>query len=311
MPVFSSIAGGLAAGAAGSLLGGGSGGGGSVATQGAYTPDFNVNSGLFQTGLRKTGQETNTVDGVKSRTFSGADIDLGMSPELQALSQMGIDGSGMFLDRAQGQGGIAGQAEGLSQDFLSQLGVTDPMQVAQNQFDLLNPILQDQQNQDFLGQESRLFAQGRLGGAGQLSGQAQQNALFDAQNDAERKLLFDSLNQGLATQQHQFNLGSGLAGLGQSQRTSDFNLGSGFLNIPLSLQQALLNQATTSANLAGTRQVGQTSGVGGLNPIQTVGAGLLNTGVNSVSQGIGNIFSGFGQGPGSNNINGWTNTVGR
>lgn len=309
MPVFSSIAGGLAAGGVGALLGGAGGGGAGLAkTQGSYTPDFQFNSGLFNTGLRKTGQETNTVDGVKTRTFSGADINQSLSPELQALNDASLAGSGLFLNRAQGDTGIAGQAEGLSADFLAQLGITDPMQIAQSQFDLINPMLQENQERDRLSQENRLFAQGRLGSTG---GANDVNALFDSQADAERKLLFDSLNQGLASQSHLFNLGSGLAGLGQGQRTSDFNLGQGMLGIPLELQRAMMAQAQGAAGLSGNVQTGATGGGGGFNPLQTAGAGFLNTGINSVSQGIGDIFSGFGQGPGSNDINGWINTVGK
>ena len=122
--------------------------------------------------------------------------------------------------------------------------------------------------------------------------------------------MFDSLNQGLATQNHLFNLGSGLNNLGQGMRTNDFNLGQGFLNIPLELQEAMNRNALTASGMAfGSQMPGTPSS--GFNPIQTVGASLLNSGIGQldqgISQGIGNIFNSnpsqdFGQGLGYGSV---------
>ena len=298
MPVFSAVAGGVASAGIGALLGGGSGGGTTQRTQGV--PNFSASDGLFSSTFRKSGKETR--NGVA--TFKNNDIRSRISnPQLQEINRQGLFGANDFLTRAR-QGDNAQFFEDQGRGFLDALGSSNPMDVAQSQFNLLNPILQDQQNQDFLGQEQRLFAQGRLGGAGELSGQAQQNALFDAQNDAERQLLFDSFGQGLQAQQQQYNIGAGLTNLGGAQRSNDFNLGQGFLQIPLELQNAMQRQQQIASGVSGGN-ITQTQGGAGFNPVQTVGAGLLNSGVQGLTNTANDFFS---QGGGFSNLFGGGNT---
>ena len=307
---WGAVGGSVAGVAAGALLGGGRSGG--AGTQGStFTPDFTSNSGLFNTSLNKTGKRTKNGN----VTYRDSTIRGSISnPTLRNVNSQGLHGAKKFLNRSRnGENAQFFEDEGLR--FLEGLGATDPQQVAQDQFNLLNPILQDQQNQDFLGQEQRLFAQGRLGGAGELSGQSQQNALFDSFADQERKLLFDSLDQGLQAQQQQFNLGTGLTNLGGAQRSNDFNLGQGFLQIPLALQQAMMNQQQIAAGIAGGGG-SQTTGPS-FNPVQTVGAGLINSGVQGLTNTANDFFGGFGGQDfsafraGNNNINGNINTVGK
>lgn len=212
-----------------------------------------------------------------------------VDPRLQALSEQGLAQAGLFFDQAINNE-TADLAGARALDFLNQLEA-DPMQVAERQFNLLNPILQRQQEEDFLAQEQRLYSQGRLGGSGALSGQAQQRALFDAQMDAERKLLFDSLGQGMAVQAQNATLGATLAQLDPGLRGLFQGLGQGALQTPMAIQQAMLNQAQVAGGLSGANTVGSLTQPG-LNPQNAVGAGLLNTGIQGLTNAIPGLFQG-------------------
>lgn len=262
-----SLVGSLAPTLLGGLLGGGDGGT-STATQQTSALPFQSSSGLFDVGFQ---------DGTLTAGIS--------DPRLQAIQQQGLFGAQDFLSRAMGDPNaqLAGQLGG---QFMQQAGITDPMQIAQQQFGLLNPILQEQQMQQQLGLEGRQFAQGRLGSTG---GARDFGQLMRSQQDAERQLLFESLGQGLQTQQQQAGLGAMFSQLDPSLRGAFQNLGTGMLNIPMQLQQAMMNQASVAGGLSGATTTG-TQTPAGLSPMQTIGAGLMNQGVQGLTSLAGGLF---------------------
>jgi hypothetical protein len=208
---------------------------------------------------------------------------------LQALNQLGLDQSGLFFNMAADSESAARAGE-LGLNFLNQLGETDPMEIAQSQFNLLNPILQQQQEQDFLDFEQRAFSQGRMGST---AGARDLNALTDAQTDAERKLLFDSLGQGMASQAQTANLAATMAQLDPAIRGAFQGIGQGFLNIPMELQNQMLRQAQVAGGLSGATNTGTlTTPSTSVNPMQAMGAGLLNSGIQGLTNSIPGLFQG-------------------
>lgn len=230
-----------------------------------------------------------------------------VDPTLQAINAQGLFGAQSMFDQAMNNpnAAMAGDLGGMFMQQLMDQG-NSPMALAENQFNLLNPILQNQQNQDYLNLESRLFGQGRLGAT---SGSNDMNAFFDAGNDATRKLLYDSLGLGMASQAQNASLAGMFSQLDPSLRGQYQQLGSGFLNIPLSLQQAMLNQTQIAGALSGANTVGSLTPPG-LNPAGAVGAGLLNSGVQGLTNAIPGLFNSAGQSPWTNNpINGYVSTT--
>ena len=234
--------------------------------------DFGSGNGLFSVEKDKVG--------ATNKMTSQATGDL-LAYQNQQLGQAGMFG-GMAGNNATAD--MAGQ---MGQDFLGNLGAYDPMQIAQMQFDQFNPILQDQNNQDFLGMENRLFSQGRLDQNGVGGGNGQMNALFDAQQDGQRKLLFDSFGQGLAAQNQQFNLGSGLAQLDPQLRGLFQSLGTQNMSNVLGIDQQGLNRYSA---FAGGSQGSQGAGTPGFNPMGALGAGLLNSGANGLTNAMNGLF---------------------
>lgn len=196
--------------------------------------------------------------------------------DAKLFNAMGVDNEGADL------------AQSLGMDFLSGIDAFDPMAIAEQQFNLLNPILAAEQEQQFLDMEGRLFRQGRLGGSGRLSGQSQMNALFDSQEDARRKLLADSFGMGLQAQAQQVNLGSSLLQLDPTLRGLFRGLGSASLSDSLNIQ--------TTANdvfraLAGA-QGGNASGGGGGSG-NSLGGALMSGVLSGLTGGISSAVEGL------------------
>ena len=262
-PILGSIAGA----ATGALLGGG----GSKSGGGGKPREFNIGNNLFSALFDRTKGP--------DKIQSGA-----IGPLLDFQNQQ-LGGASFFGDLAQNNQGadLAGQ---LGLDFLGNLGAADPLAIAQQQFGLLNPILQKQQEEDRLRQESRLFAQGQLGGT---PGSSRQNALFDSQADATQKLLFESLGQGLAAQRQQADIGSNLLQLDPTIRGLFQNLSTSNLGNVLGIDQAALNRLLAGAQVEGTGSA-QGGGGGGGGALQQIGTGLLASG----AEGIGDFFANLG-----------------
>lgn len=107
--------------------------------------------------------------------------------------------------------GISNQMFGQGQGFLEQLGSFDPMQATQQQFGLMESIMNPIRQREQAGMESQLLAQGRLGSTGGALTQQGQQQAFDT---ARQQQLFNAMQQSQQTQQHLAGLGSGLIGQG-------------------------------------------------------------------------------------------------
>jgi len=246
MPIFES----LAAGAGSALLGGLLGGGGGSSSAVTTTPLDIRGGGLFD-------------------TTSGGQINL--TPEMQAI-QAGLFG------QAGGQDPFQQQAGQMGLDFLNQAGSADPFQTAATQFGRMEDILAPQREQERMSQESRLFAQGRLGSTG---GAQQQQALESAFLQQQQQGLYDALAQGQAIQGQQVSQGMALGQLPQSMQTQS-------LNNLLGINKGALAQM----GIGGTA----TSTTPGIDPLATLGTGLMTGGAEQLGQGFQGMFSSGGGG---------------
>jgi hypothetical protein len=198
--------------------------------------------------------------------------------------QGGLFGSsGNFLSMAENNSAadLAGQ---MGMDFLSSLGAFSPEEIMELQFNILNPLLSEQQEQDRLALEGRLFSQGRLGGTG---GNLEFGTLLDSQEDSRRKLLADSLGLGLASQAQQFNIGSGLLQLDPALRSMFMGLSSEALTGGLNIQ----NTASGLFSSLAAAQGGGGSAVSPLSPGAALGAGLVNSGIGGITTGLEGLFN--------------------
>jgi hypothetical protein len=234
------------------------------------------------------------------KTIQGSNGPMGLNmeitdPMLQAINEQGLFGASQFLDMANNNA-TADMAGQMGQDFLQQLGAygNDPYSIANYQYGLLSPMLQGDQNQERMDLESRLYSQGRLGSTG---GSQDFNALYDSQGDTNRKLLYDSLGIGMESQSHLYNMAAGLSQLDPQLRGLFQNLGTQSLNIPLGIQQSMLEQARIAGGLAGGTASGSGS-TGQLTPLQGIGAGLINQGVDQLGGAFDGMFSSVGTGSG-------------
>ena len=232
----------------------------------SQTNPFQTSGGLFNQGFDDQGN-----------------INLGFTPEQQALAQSGFGGAQQFGGLVQNNAGSQ-QAQQLGTQFLSGLQA-DPFAAQQQLFAQQNQILAPLQEDARLAQESRLFSQGRLGSSGNLSGAGQQEALLRAQSAQTQGLFNQSFGQAQQQQLQQAGIGSNflqlnpqLAGLfGQIQNQQ--------LGVPLALQQGA-NQSLQTAGQLASSATGGTPGQTGL--FEGAANSLIGRGVNLVAN---NIFS--------------------
>lgn len=307
--VWGAIAGGLASGIAGSLLGGNKTPSDDFQKVQSANP-FTAGGGLFSTSwqqqpggpdsqvwVNSSGSQRHPGEGEGYwKTVKGEKGPMGLNmeitdPMLRSINEQGLFGANQFLGMANNNA-TADMAGQMGQDFLTQLGAygNDPYSIAQHQYGLLSPMLQQDQEQERMNLESRLYSQGRLGSTG---GSQDFNALYDSQGDTNRKLLYDSLGIGMGSQSHMYNMAAGLSQLDPQLRGLFQNLGTQSLNVPMSIQQSMLEQARIAGGLAG--QTASGSGTSGqLTPIQGVGAGLINQGVNQLGGAFDGLFTNSG-----------------
>jgi len=197
---------------------------------------------------------------------------INLTPEMQAIQQ------GLFA-QAGGQDRFQQQAGQLGQQFLGQVGSTDPFATAQTQFGRMEDILAPQRDQERMAQESRLFSQGRLGSTG---GAQQQQALESAFLQQQQQGLYDALAQGQAIQGQQISQGLALGQTPLSQQTQA-------LNNLLGIQTGATQQLEVGGTLGGVTQAKTTPGVtaGGL-----LGGGLMESGGELFGAGMKGLFSG-------------------
>lgn len=274
MGVAGALLGGAASGAVGGLLGGLG-----KKKNNQRTADFSLaNNPYFNIFHDDRRGQWNSL-GANATGVLG-DLQAGLFGNAAAFTDMGMNNE------------AADQANTLGMDFLGGLQQYDPYQVAQMQYDLMYPILQDQEQQDRLDLESRLFAQGQLGST---PGSLRQNALYDAQEDMRRKLLADAFGQGLQSQAQQYNMGTGLLQLDPALRAAFSGMGLNALQGGLGIQTMANNIYSVLAAGEGSNPAQQ----GGINFGQALGAGLVNSGVKQITGGLDGLFNptspGYGQ----------------
>ena len=253
----------------GSLLGGGGSSGGQSSSQNSGFDSFAGQSGLFNTSYDVD------QDNLQSYVANG---------QLQDAQALGLGTANQFGGLAQNnQNSQLAQQAGAG--FLGQLNEFDPMQVQQSQFNLLNPQMQEQFQQDRLAQENRQFAQGRLGSTG---GAQDVQALRQAQGNQQNQLMFDSFGQGQQAQAQMAQLGGQLSQLDPQLSGMFQNVGNSGLQNALGIDAASLNQSQVAGSFSGQYGGGSQSGPS-FNPLQTVGQGLVTSG----AQGLGNAAAGL------------------
>lgn len=108
----------------------------------------------------------------------------------------------------------SGQALGLSQDVLGQLGSFDPMTAAEEQFNRLDAILEPGRTRARTGTAGGLLASGRLGSTAGARAQSEVERAIEQERQA---LLADQFGKATDVQAQMAGLASGLGGLGLSQ----------------------------------------------------------------------------------------------
>lgn len=263
---FGAIGGAVAATVVGSALGGG-GGGSEGAPQPVRALPFASQNNLFSTQLDRRGNAVMAARG-----------------DINDLQFENLFAAREFQDMARNNrtADLAGQ-QGFN--FLRSLGGFAPEDIMQQQFNILNPLLQREQQRQTLDQEARLFAQGRLGSTG---GARDIEALAQGQGDATARLLADSFGLGLQGRQQQANLGIALSQLDPQLRGLFQNVSGAALGNALSIQDAARNQFATIAGAMGAG--GQTGAGSPLTTSQAVGAGLVNAGIEGITGAVGGLF---------------------
>lgn len=227
-----------------------------VANSGLFNAAFDPITGLFGTGV------DDSLQGIQ-------DTLVGQATQLAGTTSP-------FTD----------QLTGLGQGFFNNVQI-DPTQIAQQQFDVLAPILDRQNQQQRLDQESRLFRQGRLGSTG---GAREVEALLNAQDDARRNLLFESFGQGLEAQRQNAALGLQFA---QAAPQLQGMFGS-LVNTPLSQILAMQGAGLDLARVAGGLSGGNiTSTNPNASTSQLFNQGLLQSGLQGLNTGIQQGFNSF------------------
>ena len=187
MPIGAAIAGGATSAVLGSALGGGS------KKSDGKPREFTLSNPFFQAHLdRRKGPDfmqlgaTGALGDLQAQLFGNAGLFGGMATDNPAADFAGQQGmnllnqaSGFGVDGRFAGGSLFDPGGAFSGFNPFQHAGFSPMDVAQQQFGLLNPLLQDQFDENNLAAENRLFAQGRLGST---SGSNQFNAQLDAQD---------------------------------------------------------------------------------------------------------------------------------
>lgn len=244
----------------GSQLGGGSGKG--PTTQGTssstYTPVLlNTQGGLFNT------------------TFGPSGANIGYSPAMQDIQNR-------YLSQAGGITPLQQQYAQLGQGFLGQVGAFDPFAAAETQFNRLEAILNPAREQQRQAQESRLYAQGRLGSTG---GGLEQQAFQTAIEQQRAQNLINALGQAQDIQGNLISRGTALSNMPiELQNQAIGNL--------LNIQGAGMQQLRGGAFGGGTTTGATSQYVQGPGLKQQIGEGLLQGGMGMFGQGLTGLFSG-------------------
>ena len=133
--------------------------------------------------------------------------------------------------------------------------------ITQEQFNLLESLQQNQRQQATLGQEERLFSQGRLGSTGGIQ---EQRSLQDQIGQQQSQNMANAFGQGLSAQGQQFNQALGQSQQQLQQQLGLGQLGQGLFNTALAPEQALQNQIATFGSLAPSQTTQKQNKSGGI-----------------------------------------------
>lgn len=244
------LAAGAASGVLGALMGGGQGSGGTSQTYQPFLTNIQ-GGGLFNT------------------SFGPQGANIALTPEMQAIQ------SGLF-GQAQGATPLQQQYQQLGQGFLGQVGAFDPFAAAETQFNRLESILAPQREQQRQAQESRLYAQGRLGSTG---GGIEQQAFQQAVENQRTQNLVNALGQAQDIQGNLISRGTALSNM-------PIDLQNQALANLLNVQGAGLQQLRGGAFGGGTQTTQQVYPSVG----QQIGTGLLMGGLDMFGQGLSGMF---------------------
>lgn len=156
---------------------------------------------------------------------------------------VGFDGNNAYTYLDPRFQNLSNQLLGGASGFFDQINSFDPMEVTQQQFGLMESILNPIRDRERGDLESRLLSQGRLGSTGGGITQGE----FEGNIDRSRQQqLYNALQQGQATQQHLLGMGSGM-----------LTQGIGIERMPLDLigMGGQLGALQNQANLARARMV--------------------------------------------------------
>ena len=178
----------------------------------------------FTSGMR------NTIGMAQGAAGQQADPNGQLFAGLQQGAQGGLGMAAQGLGRAaniQGQlDPFAQQAFGMSQDFMNQIGTGEG---ARNQsLDLMRQLAAPEEARQFAGLQQNQFSTGRLGSSG---GALQTEAFARGLGQADLSRQLSSFQEGRNTQQNNFGLAQGMAGLGSGAlSTGDSLLRNAFSN---------------------------------------------------------------------------------
>ena len=262
MGLFATLAAGAASSILGGLLGGGAKSGSKKQTQNLFTQanPFSYDTGLFSGSWKKGKGEVS------------------LSPEMQQLLDYNL------LNNLATTPNVMAEADAMRQGFGSSLLSYNPTIAAQQLYSQLSPARERDFMNQYLGLENRLFSQGRLGSSGNLSGQADLEALFRAQEAQRAQDMFKSYGLAQDTQRNLFGLYSATAGLPSTVSLANLK--------PLfAIQSASLEPMGLFGQLAGSRgtQTGTTTSYGP-SARYMLGAGLMNAGGNILGNALPKLF---------------------
>jgi hypothetical protein len=258
---------------------------GTAATSNSRTKDFTTEGGLFNTQL------------------AGGELTMGQTEQLAGIQGQNLTNAGAF-GQQQMNDPLAQQFTQASGQFLGQ-AQADPFAAQQQLFNQQNQMLMPLQEQQRMAQESRLFAQGRLGSSGTLSGSAEQEALMRAQAQQTQGLFASSFNDAQA-QQAQLGSMANMFGQAGIQRQGAIGAMSGEqLRQAMLIESAAQQQAKISGGIFRTSNM--TGESGGPNAL---GAGMMAGGVDSLG-GLFDSGDGRGDGPSGGNTGGGMGSPGQ
>ena len=192
-----------------------------------------VLDGLFGGGSSSSSSQSvdpfNTNSGLGSTSFDGANSTTTLDPRfLQAQNN--------FLGQS---GSNLGQLGAFGNNPFQQSQPFDLQQTTQEQYNLLEGLQANARNEAVMGQEERLFNQGRLGSTG---GIAEQRGLQDSIGQQQTQNMQSAFGQGLGAQQQQFMQDVGVNQQQNNQQQLLASLSQGLFNSAMAPEQMLLNQ---------------------------------------------------------------------